>query len=83
MDCESCGRHRPSEQVVPARSTNGAVLMVCGRCRRHLAGRIEASADASCHVGDGALITVWGCDGSVRSSGAVMAVPSAPAVTAA
>ena len=45
MDCESCGRHRPSEQVVPARSINGTVLMVCGRCRRHLAGRIEASAD--------------------------------------
>jgi len=44
MDCESCGRHRPSEQVVPARSINGTVLMVCGRCRRHLAGRADVSA---------------------------------------
>ena len=44
MDCESCGRHRPSEQVVPARSINGTLLMVCGRCRRHLAGRDDVSA---------------------------------------
>jgi hypothetical protein len=36
VDCESCGRHRPSSQVMPARSSTGAVLMVCGRCRRHV-----------------------------------------------
>jgi ribosome-binding protein aMBF1 (putative translation factor) len=45
MDCESCGRHRPSEQVVPARSINGTVLMACGRCRRHFIGRAEATID--------------------------------------
>jgi hypothetical protein len=36
MDCESCGRHRPSDQVVPTRSITGDVVMACGRCRRHL-----------------------------------------------
>ncbi len=39
MDCESCGRHRPSDQVVPARSITGDVVMVCGRCRRHMTSR--------------------------------------------
>ena len=39
MDCESCGRYRPSGQVFTARSATGAVVMVCGRCRRHVMGR--------------------------------------------
>ena len=39
MDCDSCGRHRPSDQVVPARSSNGTVQMLCGPCRRHIAHR--------------------------------------------
>lgn len=39
MDCESCGRHRPSGQVVPTRSITGEVVMVCGRCRRHMMAR--------------------------------------------
>jgi ribosome-binding protein aMBF1 (putative translation factor) len=39
MDCESCGRHRPSDQVIPTRSTTGEVVMVCGRCRRHFGAR--------------------------------------------
>lgn len=37
MDCESCGRHVPSDQVGPLRPGNGAVVMACGRCRRHAA----------------------------------------------
>ncbi len=36
MDCESCGRHCPSGQIASTRSITGEVLMVCGRCRRHL-----------------------------------------------
>jgi hypothetical protein len=36
MDCESCGRHRPSDQIVATRSATGAVIMACGRCRRHV-----------------------------------------------
>lgn len=36
MDCESCGQHRPSRQVAPAQSITGEVVMVCGRCRRHM-----------------------------------------------
>jgi hypothetical protein len=52
MDCESCGRHRPSEHVVPARSLNGTVMMLCGRCRRHVTGRAAASADARPVPGD-------------------------------
>lgn len=42
MDCDSCGRHWPSDQVVAARSSSGAVVMVCGRCRRHMAHRPAA-----------------------------------------
>jgi ribosome-binding protein aMBF1 (putative translation factor) len=34
MDCESCGRHRPSDQVVAHWSPAGAVIMACARCRR-------------------------------------------------
>ena len=45
MDCDLCGRHRPSYQVVPARSANGTVLMLCGPCRRHAARRAGAAAD--------------------------------------
>jgi len=44
MDCDSCGRHRPSEQIVALRSPGGAVVMVCGRCRRHAARRLQLSA---------------------------------------
>ena len=45
MDCESCGRHRPSDQVIPARSSNGTLLMLCGPCRRHIAPRGSALTD--------------------------------------
>jgi len=45
MDCESCGQHRPSDQVVPARSITGEVVMACGRCRRHLALRPGSGGD--------------------------------------
>jgi hypothetical protein len=44
MDCESCGRHRPSDQVVPARSSDGSVLMLCGSCRRHMTPRPGTTA---------------------------------------
>lgn len=44
MDCDSCGRHRPSDQVAPARSATGDVVMACHRCRRRLAPRPAAAA---------------------------------------
>jgi ribosome-binding protein aMBF1 (putative translation factor) len=43
MDCESCGRHWPSDHVVPTRSITGEVVMVCTRCRRHIKGRTIAT----------------------------------------
>ncbi len=45
MDCESCGRHRPSDQIVATRSSNGMLQMLCGRCRRHLSHRPVELAD--------------------------------------
>lgn len=39
MDCEVCGRHRPSDQVVPTRSITGELVMACARCRRHVQAR--------------------------------------------
>ena len=41
MDCETCGRHRPSDQIVALRSSAGAVVMVCGRCRRLVERRAD------------------------------------------
>ena len=41
MDCEPCGRHRPSAQVVAQWSPAGAVVMACGRCRRHTIRRAD------------------------------------------
>lgn len=35
MDCESCGRHRPSDQIMPTWTASGSVVMACARCRRH------------------------------------------------
>lgn len=59
MDCETCGRHRPSEQIVALRSSAGAVVMVCGRCRRLVerrgehqpAGRLAASMPGAAALG--------------------------------
>lgn len=45
MDCESCGRHLPSGAIGHVRSSTGTVVMVCGRCRRHVIGRVSLSPD--------------------------------------
>jgi ribosome-binding protein aMBF1 (putative translation factor) len=37
MDCETCGRHRPSHLIAPVRSSTGTVVMVCSACRKHTA----------------------------------------------
>lgn len=37
MDCDSCGRYRPSPEIVPLRDPSGRLVMACARCRR-LAG---------------------------------------------
>jgi hypothetical protein len=34
MDCDSCGRYRPSEEVAPLRDPIGRLVMACSRCRR-------------------------------------------------
>ena len=39
MDCDTCGRYRPSSEITPLRETDGAFSMVCARCRRLAAGR--------------------------------------------
>ena len=52
MDCDLCGRHRPSEQVVPTRSARGTVLMLCGPCRRHAARRSAGPAETRTLPGD-------------------------------
>jgi hypothetical protein len=37
MDCDSCGRYRPSPEIAPLRDSSGRLVMACARCRR-LAG---------------------------------------------
>lgn len=37
MDCDSCGRYRPSLEIAPLRDSSGRLVMACARCRR-LAG---------------------------------------------
>lgn len=39
MDCESCGRYRPSSEIVPLRDPDGRLLMACARCRRVISTR--------------------------------------------
>jgi hypothetical protein len=34
MDCDRCGRYRPSREVVPVITEGTRVRMVCVRCRR-------------------------------------------------
>lgn len=43
MDCESCGRYRPSSEISPLRAA-GRLLMACARCRRLTALRRTATA---------------------------------------
>ena len=39
MDCESCGRYRPSAEIAPIRMVGGDLVMVCARCRRLVTSR--------------------------------------------
>lgn len=34
MDCDSCGRYRPSAEIAPLRDPAGRLVMACARCRR-------------------------------------------------
>jgi hypothetical protein len=34
MDCDTCGRHRPSAEIAPLREGDGRLVMACARCRR-------------------------------------------------
>jgi hypothetical protein len=34
MDCDWCGRYRPSEEIAAMREAGGRLVMVCARCRR-------------------------------------------------
>ena len=34
MDCDSCGRYRPSSEIAPLRAADGRLVMACARCRR-------------------------------------------------
>ena len=34
MDCDSCGRHRPSQEIALLREADGRLVMSCVRCRR-------------------------------------------------
>ena len=34
VDCDSCGRHRPSAEIAPLRGPGGRLVMACVRCRR-------------------------------------------------
>ncbi len=39
MDCDSCGRYRPTAQVHAVADPAGRLRMLCGRCRGRLASR--------------------------------------------
>lgn len=39
MDCNSCGRYRPSPEIAPLREADGRLVMACARCRRLATGR--------------------------------------------
>ncbi len=34
MECDPCGRYRPSSDVAPTRDPDGRLVMACTRCRR-------------------------------------------------
>jgi len=34
MECESCGRYRPSAEITPLRDEARRLVMICARCRR-------------------------------------------------
>jgi len=50
MDCDSCGRYRPSSEIAPLLNADGRLVMACARCRRFGAGRCEPTTLASITV---------------------------------
>jgi hypothetical protein len=48
MDCDSCGRYRPSGEVAPLRDPVGRLVMACSRCRRpaHARGDLGRASQA-------------------------------------
>ena len=50
MDCDSCGRYRPSSEIAPRVDAMGRFAMACARCRRHGAGPGERTTLASVTV---------------------------------
>jgi hypothetical protein len=44
MECDSCGRYRPSSEIVPIRDLEGHLLMACGACRRLFAAAARETA---------------------------------------
>jgi hypothetical protein len=38
MDCDLCGRYRPSSEIAPLVDATGRLVMACARCRRLGAG---------------------------------------------
>jgi hypothetical protein len=34
MDCQSCGRYRPSSEIVAVEVRHVGLVMACARCRR-------------------------------------------------
>jgi hypothetical protein len=62
MDCDSCGRYRPSPEIAPLRDPSGRLVMACARCRRLATGRREPVAPAErpvsvTGIGAAALVT--------------------------
>jgi hypothetical protein len=41
MDCDSCGRYRPSAEIAPLLEADGRLVMACARCRQFGAGPSE------------------------------------------
>jgi hypothetical protein len=39
MDCDSCGRYRPSSEILAERRLDGLLQMACLRCRQFVAER--------------------------------------------
>ena len=46
MDCDSCGRYRPSSEIAALRTAHGQLVMACARCRRLTVGRRETEPPA-------------------------------------
>lgn len=33
MECDACGRYRPSPEITASRGADGRLVMICTRCR--------------------------------------------------